>query len=375
MFEQANLPVDSKVPAIVAQLLAGTTVKKNDVTYLLGLTDEGETQYLFEAARFARNRQFGSKVFLYGFLYFSTYCKNDCCFCQYRKTNTALTRYRKSPTDIISAARKMAKSGVHLIDLTMGEDPLMESGGISSKTRFSDIVMTLQSQIDLPLMISPGVLDDASLLSYGDAGIDWYACYQETHNRAHYGTLRTGQSFDRRLKAKRTAKLSGMLVEEGLLLGVGETLEHIADSLLFMKGEGYDQVRAMTYVPQKGVTLDPSGRPGSIQERLTIAVMRLLMPDRLIPASLDVDGLNGLSARLNAGANVVTSIVPPDEGLAGVANNSLDIEESRRSMDKIGPVLKSCGLEVASHQEYKEWLDSRRGCSLRVNTVEAILCV
>ena len=375
MFEQANAPVDSKVPAIVAQLLAGTAVKKNDLTHLLGLTDTSETQYLFQAARFARNLSFGSKIFLYGFLYFSTYCKNDCSFCQYRKTNTALKRYRKSPSAIISAARKMAASGVHLIDLTMGEDPLMSSGGISSETRFADIVLTLQSKIDLPLMISPGVLNDESLLSYENAGIDWYACYQETHNRAHYDTLRTGQSFERRLKSKRTAKISGMLVEEGLLLGVGESLDHIAESLLFMKAEGFDQVRAMTYVPQKGVTVAPSGRSGSIQERLTIAVMRLLMPDRLIPASLDVDGLDGLSARLDAGANVVTSIVPADEGLAGVANNSLDIEESRRSMDKILPVLKRCGLEVASHQDYQDWLESRRGCSLGVNSVEAALCV
>lgn len=369
MVEQATTPVDSNVPAIAAKLRAGTAVSKQEVQYLLGLTDESETQYLFEAARSQRARFFGNKIFLYGFLYFSTHCKNDCCFCQYRKTNTSLTRYRKSTTDIVKAAKEMEASGVHLIDLTMGEDPLMLLAGSSNVKRFGDIVLAVKDVTDLPLMISPGVLDDDTLSAFGRMGIDFYACYQETLSRDHFNMLRSGQSFDRRLASKRMAKAYGMLTEEGLLLGTGESLESIADSLLFMRDERNDQIRAMTFVPQEGVTIDYSGRSGAIQELLTIAAMRLLMPDRLIPASLDVDGLKGLAARLNAGANVVTSIVPPDSGLAGVANNSLDIKEARRSMEKIIPVLKSCGLEVASQQAFKDWLSSRH------YTPEVVECV
>lgn len=369
MVEQATIPVDSSVPVIVDKLRAGTVVNKHEVQYLLGLTDESETQYLFDAARSQRARFFGNTVFLYGFLYFSTHCKNDCCFCQYRKTNRSLKRYRKSTTDICNAAIEMETSGVHLIDLTMGEDQLMLSAGSSNVKRFGDIVLAVKDVTDLPLMISPGVLDDDTLAAFGGMGIDFYACYQETMSREHFSLLRSGQSFDRRLASKRRAKTHGMLTEEGLLLGAGETLESIAESLFVMRDERNDQVRAMTFVSQKGVTIDYSGRSGAIQELLTIAVMRLLMPDRLIPASLDVDGLKGLTARLDAGANVVTSIVPPDSGLAGVANNSLDIKEARRSMEKIIPVLKSCGLEVASKQAFKDWL-SNRHC-----TSEAVECV
>ena len=62
-----------------------------------------------------------------------------------------------------------------------------------------------------------------------------------------------------------------------------------------------------------------------------IAVMRLAMPDRLIPASLDVEGIAGLEARLEAGANVVTSIVPPQSGLAGVSQAELDIDAGLRT--------------------------------------------
>jgi methylornithine synthase len=87
--------------------------------------------------------------------------------------------------------------------------------------------------------------------------------------------------------------------------------------------------------------------------------MRLVLPDRLIPASLDVKGLDGLKVRLNVGANVVTSVVPPEKGLTGVANHSLDIEDSRRTLDHILPVLEQCGMEAASREGYLSWLKER----------------
>jgi methylornithine synthase len=93
---------------------------------------------------------------------------------------------------------------------------------------------------------------------------------------------------------------------------------------------------------------------------LISAVMRLLLPDRLIPASLDVDGLAGLKKRLDAGANVVTSIVPPGEGLAGVAQHTLDIEEGRRTIASVLQVLETCGLQSASQEKYLAWIRSRQ---------------
>ena len=78
----------------------------------------------------------------------------------------------------------------------------------------------------------------------------------------------------------------------------------------------------------------PAGRLG---ELVTIATMRLAMPERLIPASLDVDGIAGLEPRIAAGANVVTSIVPPDLGLAGVSQSELDIDEGLRTAAEVAP--------------------------------------
>jgi methylornithine synthase len=100
--------------------------------------------------------------------------------------------------------------------------------------------------------------------------------------------------------------------------------------------------------------------PDRRRELLSIAVMRLVFPDRLIPASLDVDGLAGLKSRLEAGANVVTSLVPPDFGLHGVARSSLDIDNSNRSAASVAAVLRGCGLEKGSPAEYRLWIEDRQ---------------
>ena len=116
----------------------------------------------------------------------------------------------------------------------------------------------------------------------------------------------------------------------------------------------------MTYVPHEGTVLERPPAADPQRELLVIGVLRLVFPDRLIPASLDVEGLAGLAPRLDAGANVVTSLVPPGNGLGGVANASLDVEDARRTPEGIAPILAQCGLQTAGPGEYLEWMERRR---------------
>jgi methylornithine synthase len=96
--------------------------------------------------------------------------------------------------------------------------------------------------------------------------------------------------------------------------------------------------------------------PSRLRELLTIAVLRLLYPDRLIPASLDVDGIDLLQERLEAGANVITSLIPPRLGLSGVSQPSLGIEEGSRTVYNVASLLDQIGLEVATNQDYFQWI-------------------
>jgi methylornithine synthase len=345
------------IEAVLERALRGESLSARELERLFAVQG-AERELLFRAARELRNRHFGDGIFLYGFLYLSTYCRNDCRFCWYRRSNAACRRYRKADGEVVEAAGRLAESGVHLIDLTLSEDPgLRTAEGYAALVR---LTRKVREASGLPLMLSPGVIPPGVLAGLAAAGADWYACYQETHSRSLFRRLRPGQGFTARMRTKRVARRSGLLLEEGVLCGVGETPRDLARSIRAMARMGADQVRAMSFVPREGIPLASRHRGDPLRELIAIAVLRLALPDRLIPASLDVDGLAGLPRRLEAGANVVTSLIPSSQGLAGVAQSALDIEEGRRTAKEVREVLKRCGLAPASGAQYAAWLQARK---------------
>jgi len=346
------------VRRILEKALRGWPPNKKEALHLMHCRNIEDSFSLFAAASKVRGIHFGNRVFLYGFLYFSTYCRKMCSFCFYRKANTECPRYRKDPEEVAEMARELEKSGVHLVDLTMGEDPVIHDG--KRYDLLVKLVKAVRDRVGMSIMVSPGVLPRKVLRSLKEAGVDWYALYQETHNRKLFSTLRLGQDYDERMKAKSEAKKEGLLIEEGMLLGVGESDEDRVDSIFAMNRLGASQVRAMGFIPQKGSPMEGQESPPIIDEMRTMAVMRLVHQDRLMPASLDIDALKGLELRLASGSNVVSSIIPPNSGLAGVAQAHLGVDEGLRSVDGVKPFIERSGLQVASKKSYLRWVDEEK---------------
>jgi len=347
------------IGGLCARVLSGARPDVADLERLLAA--DGDAPKVFAAAREMRARHFGDAVFLYGFVYFSTFCRNQCTFCFYRADNAESPRYRKPLVEVVTVCRELAASGVVLLDLTMGEDPM-----IHDQPGYADLVELVAAVVEgagLPVMVSPGVVPPAALRGLKSAGAEWYALYQETHTPELYERLRVGQPYESRVAARSAARRAGLLVEDGLLTGVGDAVADRAWSIAAMRDAGWEQVRVMTFVPQVGTPLADVPTHGDDDELLTIAAMRLAMPNRLIPASLDVDGIRGLERRLDAGANVVTSIIPPSAGLAGVSQCELDIGEGQRTVAGVLPHLARLGLRAASADDYRHRLVAlRRGC-------------
>ncbi len=323
-----------------------------EIIRLLKSEDGEELSHLFSEARKKRHEIQGDKIFAYGFVFFTTYCRNNCNFCYYRRENK-IERYRKTKEEILETSKALIDSGVNLIDLTMGEDPLYHKEGFELA---AEVIRIIKNEYDTPVMISPGVVPDEIIDKLAAAGADWYALYQETHNRELYKNLRAGQDYDTRMNAKLYAQKKGMRIEEGILTGVGESPEDIAESLRMMGEIGAEQVRVMSFVPQQGSPMENVAPPDRMTELKIIALMRILYPKALIPASLDVDGIQGLEDRINAGANLITSIIPPKSGFMGVAHNVLDVDEGGRTVEEASAILNKMGLRIATKDEYKEYL-------------------
>lgn len=326
---------------------------RDEIVRILDSEDPAVSDELFQNARRIRSKIQGDKIFAYGFVYFSTYCRNNCNFCYFRRDN-GIERYRKSEEEALAYAKALIDSGVDLIDLTTGEDPLYHQEAFAT---FANIVRTIKQDYGTPVMVSPGVVSHEVIDKLREAGADWYALYQETHNRDLFGKLRIGQDYDERMNAKLYARDSGMLIEEGLLAGVGETSEDIADSLLTMGEIGARQCRVMSFVPQEGSPMEHSETPDRSRELKIIGLMRSLYPEALIPASLDVDGISGLKDRIDAGANLITSIIPPMSGLMGVAHSVMDVDTGGRTIEEASRILGEMGLRIATRREYIDYMN------------------
>ena len=348
---------------ILLRAIKGVSPSREEIVRILSLEDPASIQRVMSSAQKVRNQHFGNELFIYGFIYLSTYCRNHCAFCFYRKTNKQSPRYRKNIEEVAKIACELADSGVHLIDLTLGEDPLIHD--TSNFHTLYRMIERVKEETGLPVMISPGMVSEEILQHFAALKTDWYALYQETHNSVLFKKLRIGQSFENRNDNRNAARRAGMLVEDGILLGVGETPFDRADSILAMKQNNVDQARAMSLVPQPDTPVADMPRPSKMIECLCIAVMRLTMPDRLIPASLDVDGIKGLKMRLEAGANVITSIIPPDNRLAGVSQSTLDIEQGLRTVSEVKKVITHMGLRVADGKVYESWIVKQKEITVR----------
>ena len=351
------LKTTATLEAIFEKALCREPLDEVEVVSLLATPPGKPLHELFATARTLRKRVFGEQVFIYGFIYFSTYCQNHCSFCLYRQGNNAAPRYRKSTQATLDAVRELAADEVHLLDLTMGEDPYYLQG---NGERLLELVGRVREAVPLSLMVSPGVLEPATLIEMAHLGVDWYACYQETYSERLFSRLRLGQDFARRITAKIQARQAGLLIEEGLLLGIGESPADSAVAVKSVETLQASQVRAMTFRPQCGTPMGNWRAPAPLDELRAIATFRICFPDRLIPASLDVDGLQGLRARLDAGANVVTSVIPVQHDLAGVSRARSGIEDGQRMVSAVIPEIERLGLRVAPASVYQHCIEKEK---------------
>ncbi|WP_394296169.1 methylornithine synthase PylB [Methanohalobium evestigatum] len=333
----------------VQDIINGRGLSDSEIKHLLSTENHKELDKLYQVSRIVRDKFTGNKVFLYSFIYFSTYCKNECSFCYYNKLNN-ISRYRLSTDEILRICSSFKGKQIHMVDLTMGEDPYYHN----NPHLLVDIVKNVKNELDLPIMVSPGVVDNDTLENLYNSGADFLALYQETYDKDLYERIRVGQSFRDRINARKFAKKIGFCVEDGILSGIEPDIESLIKSLRGMENNNPDMVRAMTFTPQEGTPLENQRQSSSEQELKIISILRLMFPDKLIPASLDIEGIDGMVKRLNSGANVVTSIIPSNTTLEGVVNYDRDLEKRNRNVENVVSRLKTMGMEPAKQSEFNQ---------------------
>ncbi|AWI07150.1 [FeFe] hydrogenase H-cluster radical SAM maturase HydE [Clostridium drakei] len=282
-------------------------LSKNEIVRLL--KDDECNKQLFNAADRVRKKYVGDEVHLRGLVEFSNICKRDCLYCGLRRSNKNIKRYRLTPDEIIDLAKKAKDYGYKTIVMQSGEDEYY------TVERLKYIISNIK-KLDVAITLSIGEKTIEEYKSYKEAGADRYLIRIETTDKKIYEDMDPGMSHEERKRCLKDLKNLGYEVGTGCLVGLpGQTIESLADDILFFKEIGADMLGIGPFIPNEDTPLAKE-KGGELELTLKVmAIIRLLMPDTNIPATTAMETINknGRIIALQSGANVVMPNVTEGE--------------------------------------------------------------
>ena len=258
---------------------------------------------LFLAADEVRKEVVGDEVHLRALIEFSNICRCNCFYCGLRSENKNADRYRMSENEIFDLAEKAVSYGYRTIVMQSGEDAFYTAEILADILKK---IKCLKPEPAITLSIGERSYEDYKILK--DAGADRFLLRIETTDRNLYKKLHPNMDYDNRIRCLKDLKKLGYEVGTGSLIGLpNQTLESIADDILFFKEIGADMIGVGPFIPHKETPLKDAAGGTFALARKVMAIVRLLMPDINIPATTAMETLNpnGRLIALQSGANVV----------------------------------------------------------------------
>ena len=206
-------------------------------------------------------------------------CGEDCKFCaQSARYATSSPEYPLVDREAMLDAARRARE--------IGSDHfcIVSSGRALTGREFDDVLAgaaAVRAEVGIEVCGSLGCLTHDQLLRLREAGVTRYQHNLET-SRRFFPHIVTTHTFDDRVRTVRDAKALGFSVCSGGIIGLGETREDRIDMALTLKELNVDVVPINALMPIPGTPLAEVEPISPIEVLKTVAVFRLLLPDRVI---------------------------------------------------------------------------------------------
>lgn len=265
------------------------------------LKDDSINEELYKAADEIREETLGNEVHLRGLLEFTNICKRNCMYCGLRRDNKIIKRYRLTEEEILDFAEKAVGYGYKTLVLQGGEDPYF------TVEKLVPLIKKIKA-LGVAITLSIGERSLEEYKAFKEAGADRFLLRIETTDKDLYEKLDPGMSHENRKQCLRDLRTAGYEVGSGALVGLpGQTIESLADDLLYFKELDADMLGIGPFIPNEETPLKDC-KTGDFHLALKMtALIRLLLPDINIPATTAMETLdkNGRTIALQSGANVV----------------------------------------------------------------------
>lgn len=315
---------------------------------LLAQCDSDTLDYLRrEAVRTARQR-FGCGVFVRGLIEIGSYCRCNCLYCGLRRDNHSAERYRLSEEQILASCEAGYRMGLRTFVLQSGEDAWW------SDERLCRIVKAVKEQYpDAAVTLSLGERSEESYRRLYECGASRYLLRHEAADKALYEKIHSADmSYQRRMECVDQLLAIGYQTGIGMMVGVaGQSVESLAEDIAFIANRKPHMVGIGPFIPSAGTPFAEQPAGDLRTTLLVLAIVRLVVPDALIPATTALATLSteGRKLAILSGANVVMPNLTPSAERAkySIYNDKAALgAESAEGLKELERELESIGYHI-----------------------------
>ena len=303
----------------VAEIIEQNAFSHSDLVTLLA-ADGDDRQLIYAKAAEVKAKYIGNKVYLRGLVEYSNKCRKNCYYCGIRLGNAKVNRYTVDDDEVVQAAKYIKQLGYGSMVLQSGE--LMTPSFVGTIER---LLLRIHAETDnaLGITLSMGEQTEETYSRWFKAGAKRYLLRIESSTKELYYKLHPDDdthSYDIRLQALHTLRKVGYQVGSGVMIGLPfQTLDHLANDLLFLQNLDVDMVGMGPYIEHSDTPLYQYRHLlPSVEQRLDlslkmVAILRIMMKDINIAATTALQTLRA-DAREQAivvGANIIMPNVTP----------------------------------------------------------------
>lgn len=340
---------------------------RKNIIKLLALSDPNSIKKLFEDAYRVKVENIGNKVYLRGLVEISNICRKNCLYCGIRRDAPESDRYEIESDEVIRAAQFAYQQGYGSMVIQGGERH--DKKFIDKITAILKEIRNISKESSLGITLSLGEQSLEVYRQWFEAGAHRYLLRIESSNQELFEKIHpvdSCHSFQTRLQALYDLRTAGFQVGTGVMIGLPfQTLEHLADDLLFFKSFDIDMCgmgpyleHSQTPLYQYRNLLIPKQQRLELSLKM-VAILRLMMPKINIAATTAMQSIDpaGREKAILAGANVIMPNLTLSEvrGEYCIYENKPGVgEDAAITSSSLESMLNNAGIPIG----YNEWGDS-----------------
>ncbi len=214
----------SRIGEVTAKAREARGLDLEDVAVLLQAQGEEHDAALFAAAKSVKQAIYGKRIVLFAPLYITSECGNQCVYCGFNASNTALQRRTLDSQAIRAEVKALERMGHKRLLLVYGEHPRFDAGWIAETVQTVYETTSEKSGVIRRVNINCAPQSVEGFRTLRQAGIGTYQCFQETYHRTTYEQMHPAgrkRTYLWRLYAMHRALEAGIDdVGMGMLLGL-----------------------------------------------------------------------------------------------------------------------------------------------------------